>query len=181
MNPPVNASDARRVLVLVEQHYEDLELWYPKIRLEEEGLRVTVAGPEKTRYVGKYGYPCTPDATFDEVRADAFDALVIPGGWAPDRLRRLPAVLDLVRAFDRAAKPIAMICHAGWVPISARILSGRQVTGVSAIKDDLENAGARFVDRSVVVDGHIISSRTPADLPDFCRALIAALKAGVPA
>jgi protease I len=175
------ASDARRVLVLVEQHYEDLELWYPKIRLEEEGLRVTVAGPERVRYVGKYGYPCTPDATLDEVRADAFDALVIPGGWAPDRLRRLPAVLELVRAFDRAAKPIAMICHAGWVPISARILSGRQVTGVSAIKDDLENAGARFVDRSVVVDGHIISSRTPADLPDFCRALIAALKAGVPA
>jgi protease I len=175
------APDARRVLVLVEQHYEDLELWYPKIRLEEEGLRVTVAGPERVRYVGKYGYPCTPDATLDEVRADAFDALVIPGGWAPDRLRRLPAVLELVRAFDRAAKPIAMICHAGWVPISARILSGRQVTGVSAIKDDLENAGARFVDRSVVVDGHIISSRTPADLPDFCRALIAALRAGVPA
>ena len=175
------ASDDRRVLVLVEQAYEDLELWYPKIRLEEEGVRVTVAGPERIRYVGKYGYPCTPDATLDEVRADAFDGLVIPGGWAPDRLRRLPAVLELVRAFDRAAKPIAMICHAGWVPISARILSGRQVTGVAAIKDDLENAGARFLDRSVVVDGHLISSRTPSDLPDFCRALIAALKAGVPA
>jgi protease I len=175
------ASDARSALILVEQAYEDLELWYPKIRLEEEGLRVVVAGPEKVKYVGKYGYPCTPDVTLDQVRADAFDALVIPGGWAPDRLRRLPAVLELVRAFDQAGKPIAMICHAGWVPISARILSGRQVTGVSAIKDDLENAGARFVDRSVVVDGNLISSRTPADLPDFCRALITAIRAAVPA
>ena len=174
-------SDARSALILVEQAYEDLELWYPKIRLEEEGLRVVVAGPEKVKYIGKYGYPCTPDATFDQVRADAFDALVIPGGWAPDRLRRLPAVLELVRAFDRAGKPIAMICHAGWVPISARILKDRQVTGVSAIKDDLENAGARFVDRSVVVDGNLISSRTPADLPDFCRALITAIRAAVPA
>lgn len=176
-----SASDARSVLVLVEQAYEDLELWYPKIRLQEEGFRVTVAGPEKVRYLGKYGYPCMPDATLDQVRADDFEALVIPGGWAPDRLRRLPAVLDLVRAFDKAAKPIAMICHAGWVPISARILSGRLVTGVAAIKDDLENAGARYLDRSVVVDGHLISSRTPADLPDFCRALIAAIRAAVPA
>jgi len=176
-----STSDARSVLVLVEQAYEDLELWYPKIRLQEEGFRVTVAGPEKVRYLGKYGYPCMPDATLDQVRADDFEALVIPGGWAPDRLRRLPAVLDLVRAFDQAAKPIPMICHAGWVPISARILSGRQVTGVAAIKDDLENAGARYLDRSVVVDGHLISSRTPADLADFCRALIAAIRAAVPA
>jgi len=167
--------DPRSVLILVEQAYEDLELWYPKIRLDEEGFRVVVAGPERVRYAGKHGYPCLPDATLDQVRAEDFDGLVIPGGWAPDRLRRLPAVLELVRAFDKARKPIAMICHAGWVPISARILSGREVTGVNAIRDDLENAGARFVDRSVVVDGHIISSRTPADLPDFCRALIAAL------
>ena len=176
-----STSDARSVLVLVEQAYEDLELWYPKIRLQEEGLRVVVAGPEKTRYVGKYGYPCTPDLTLDQARAEDYDALVIPGGWAPDKLRRLPQVLELVRAFDRAAKPIAMICHAGWVPISARILSGRKVTGVAAIKDDLENAGAQYTDQSVVVDGHLISSRTPADLPDFCRALIAALRAPVPA
>ena len=175
------SSDPRRVLILVEQAYEDLELWYPKIRLQEEGMRVVVAGPERIRYDGKYGYPCTPDITLDQARAEDFDALVIPGGWAPDRLRRLPPVLELVRAFDRATKPIAMICHAGWVPISARILSGRQVTGVSAIRDDLENAGARFLDRSVVVDGHLISSRTPADLPDFCRALVAALKEKVPA
>jgi protease I len=171
----------RRALVLVEQAYEDLELWYPKIRLEEAGIEVVIAGPQLTVYAGKYGYPCKPDRTFDQVRASDFDALVIPGGWAPDRLRRSSVVLDLVREFDRARKPIAMICHAGWVPISAKILDGRKVTGVSAIKDDLENAGATFVDQSVVVDGHLISSRTPADLPDFCRALIAALGAEVAA
>ena len=177
----MKASAERSALVLVESAYEDLELWYPKIRLEEEGLRVVVAGPERIRYQGKHGYPCTPDRTIDEVQADEFAALVIPGGWAPDRLRRLPKVLELVRAFDQARKPIAMICHAGWVPISARILKGRTVTGVSAIRDDLENAGARFVDQSVVVDGNLISSRTPADLPDFCSALVAALGTHVPA
>ncbi len=170
----------RRVLVLVEQAYEDLELWYPKIRLQEEGMEVVVAGPEKIVYPGKHGYPCKPDRVLDEVRAADFDGLVIPGGWAPDRLRRLPKVLELVREFDQAGKPIGMICHAGWVPISAKILKGRKATGVSAIKDDLENAGAIFLDRSVVVDGNLVSSRTPADLPDFCRALIAALSAKVP-
>jgi deglycase len=173
--------EQRRVLVLVEQAYEDLELWYPKLRLQEEGMEVVVAGPEKTTYAGKHGYPCRSDRTLNEVRAADFDALVIPGGWAPDKLRRLPAVLDLVREFHEAGKTIGMICHAGWVPISARILKGRTVTGVSAIRDDLENAGATFVDRSVVVDGNLVSSRTPADLPDFCRALIAALMARVPA
>jgi protease I len=171
----------RRVLVFVEHAYEDLELWYPKIRLIEEGMEVVVAGPEKIVYPGKNGYPCRADRTFDEVHADDFDALVIPGGWAPDKLRRDPRVLDLVRAFDQAAKPIAMICHAGWVPISAGILRGHKVTGVSAIKDDLVNAGATFVDQSVVVDGHIVSSRTPADLPDFCKALIALMTTRVPA
>jgi protease I len=169
------------VLVLVEHAYEDLELWYPKLRLQEEGMEVVVAGPEKTVYPGKNGYPCRADRAIQEVRAADFDALVIPGGWAPDKLRRLPAVLELVREFDQAGKTIGMICHAGWVPISARILEGRTVTGVGAIRDDLENAGATFVDRSVVVDGNLVSSRTPADLPDFCRALIASLTARVPA
>ncbi len=174
-------SVARRVLVLVEQVYEDLELWYPKIRLQEEGFEVVVAGPERALYTGKHGYPCRADRSFAEVRAAEFDALVIPGGFAPDKLRRIPQVLDLVREFDRDRKPIAMICHAGWVPISAKILKGRKVTGVSAIRDDLENAGATFLDQSVVTDGHLISSRTPADLPDFCKALLAALTARVPA
>ena len=169
----------RRVLLLVDHGYEDLELWYPKLRLQEEGMEVVVAGPEHGTFTGKNGYPCKPDRTFGEVRSQDFDALVIPGGWAPDKLRRSAVVLELVREFDRATKPIAMICHAGWVPISARILRGRKVTGVSAIRDDLENAGATFLDQAVVVDGHLISSRTPSDLPDFCRALIAALGAKV--
>ncbi|TMQ67009.1 MAG: type 1 glutamine amidotransferase [Candidatus Eisenbacteria bacterium] len=171
----------RRVLILVEQGYEDLELWYPKIRLEEDGIEVVVAGPEKTTYSGKHGYPCRADRTFNEVRSADFDGLVIPGGWAPDKLRRLPVVLDLVREFDRAGKPIGMICHAGWVPISAKILKGRKVTGVSAIRDDLENAGATFLDQSAVVDGNLVSSRTPADLPAFCRELLSLLLARVPA
>ena len=169
----------QHVLVFVEHLYEDLELWYPKIRLIEAGMDVTVAGPEKITYAGKNGYPCKADQTLEETHANDFDALVIPGGFAPDKLRRIPKVLALVREFDKAGKPIAMICHAGWVPISAKILKGRKVTGVSAIKDDLENAGATFLDQSVVVDGHIISSRTPADLPDFCRAILAAMNVPV--
>ena len=169
----------QRVLVFVEQLYEDLELWYPKIRLIEAGMDVVVAGPEKITYAGKNGYPCKADQTLAEAHEKDFDALVIPGGFAPDKLRRIPKVLELVREFDKAGKPIAMICHAGWVPISAKILKGRKVTGVSAIKDDLENAGATFLDQAVVVDGHIISSRTPADLPDFCRAILAAMNVPV--
>ena len=169
----------QRVLVFVDQIYEDLELWYPKLRLIEAGMDVVVAGPEKITYAGKNGYPCKADQTLDETHANDFDALVIPGGFAPDKLRRIPKVLDLVRDFDKAGKPIAMICHAGWVPISAKILKGRKVTGVSAIRDDLENAGATFLDQAVVVDKNLISSRTPADLPEFCKAILAAMNVPV--
>lgn len=165
----------RNVLFFCAAQYEDLELWYPKIRLEEEGVTTVVAGLGETEYRGKHGYPCRPDAAVEEVSAEDFDALVIPGGFAPDKLRRSPAVLALTRAIHEAGKPVAFICHAGWVPISARIVRGRRVTSVGAIRDDLENAGATWVDAPVVVDGTLISSRTPADLPDFCRAIIAAL------
>jgi protease I len=175
----MSPENKQRVLVFVDQMYEDLELWYPKLRLIEAGMDVVVAGPEKIVYPGKNGYPCRADQTLDEVQERLFDALVIPGGFAPDKLRRIPKVLELVREFDAAGKPIAMICHAGWVPISAKILKGRTVTGVSAIKDDLENAGATFLDQSVVVDRNLISSRTPADLPDFCRAILTAMHATV--
>jgi len=166
----------KRILIFVENVYEDLELWYPKLRLMEEGAAVQVAGPEKKEYRGKNGYPCMPDMTIQEVETRNFEALVIPGGFAPDKLRRLPRVLEIVRQFHESNKVIAFICHAGWVPISAKILRGRKVTGVSAIKDDLENAGAIFLDQPVVVDGNLITSRTPADLPDFCRAVIQALR-----
>lgn len=164
------------ILILVHEIYEDLELWYPKIRLEEAGFKTIVAGPEaKKVFSGKHGYPCTSDISYDQVSSSAFAGLVIPGGFAPDKMRRYPKVLSIVQEMNEAKKPIAFICHAGWVPISAKILKGRHVTGFSAIKDDLENAGARYTDAAVIVDKNLITSRTPADLPDFCKALLKAL------
>jgi protease I len=165
------------VLFFAAPLYEDLELWYPKIRLEEEGARTVVAGLGERTYQGKRGYPITVDAGVDDVAARDFDGLVIPGGYAPDILRRSPRVLQLVREIFQAGKPVAFICHAGWVPISAGILRGKRGTSVGAIKDDLVNAGLLWEDSPVVVDGNLISSRTPADLPAFSKALIAALKA----
>lgn len=167
--------EGRSILFFAAPLYEDLELWYPKIRLEEEGARTVVAGLGERTYQGKRGYPITVDASVDEVAAGDFDGLVIPGGYAPDILRRSARVLQLVREIDQAEKPVAFICHAGWVPISAGILRGRKGTSVGAIKDDLVNAGLLWEDSPVVVDGNLISSRTPADLPAFCKALIRAL------
>ena len=167
----------KTVLILCGPVYEDLELWYPKIRLEEEGVRTVVAGLGERTYQGKRGYPVTPDARVDDVDAATFDGLVIPGGYAPDILRRSGRVLDLTRTIYQAGKPVAFICHAGWVPISAGIVRGRRGTSVGAIKDDLVNAGLLWEDSAVVVDGNLISSRTPADLPQFCRAIIEALRA----
>jgi protease I len=168
----------KRVLFFAGPLYEDLELWYPKIRLEEEGAVTTVAGLGDKTYPGKRGYPVTVDVNVDDVDAGAYDALVIPGGFAPDQLRRSAQVLDITRAMHAAGKPVAFICHAGWVPISAKILRGRRATSVRAIKDDMENAGAKWEDSPVVTDGNLISSRTPADLPAFCKAIITALAEG---
>lgn len=163
----------RRVLILTGDIYEDLELWYPKLRLQEAGATVVVAGPEAGgRYTGKNGYPCVADAAIAEMNAADFDALVVPGGFMPDKLRRDETVLELVRQFDAAGKPLAAICHGGWIPISAGIYRGVTVTGSPGIRDDLVNAGAMYQDRAVVVDRHHVSSRRPDDLPDFCRALI---------
>ncbi len=165
-----------RVAVLVEEIYEDLELWYPTLRLREAGAEVKIVGPKAGEvYKSKHGYPAKADVGMDDAHAADFDALVIPGGYAPDRMRRHPAMLNFVRAMHEAGKPIAFICHAGWVPISAGIVCGRTVTSVSAIKDDLVNAGARWVDQEVVVDGNLVTSRTPPDLPAFCRELIQVL------
>ena len=165
----------KRVLFFAAPLYEDLELWYPKIRLEEEGARCVVAGLGEPTYQGKRGYPVTPDTTVDQVSAGEFDGLVIPGGYAPDILRRHRKVLELTREIFEAGKPVAYICHAGWVPISAGIVRGRRGTSVGAIKDDLVNAGMIWEDSPVVVDGNMITSRTPADLGPFCRALIGAM------
>jgi protease I len=166
----------RTVLVLAADDFEDMELLYPVYRLREEDVAVTIAGLDDHPLRGKKGYgPVTVDTTVGQVSAGDFDALVIPGGFAPDKLRRSETVLDLVRAFDDAGKPIAFICHAGWVPISAKIIKGRRATSVGAIRDDMVNAGADWVDEATVVDGHLISARTPADLGPWMKALLAAL------
>jgi protease I len=168
--------DGRRVLIFVEADYEDLELWYPRLRLEEAGAHVVVAGPEAGKtYRGKHGYPCPADADIPEMESADFDGVVCPGGWCPDKLRRDPHVLRLVREFAAAGQLVAAICHGGWIPISANVYRGVKVTGSPGIKDDLVNAGALFEDAPVVVDRHFVSSRKPADLPDFCRAMIAVL------
>ncbi|HXE58669.1 MAG TPA: type 1 glutamine amidotransferase domain-containing protein [Gemmatimonadales bacterium] len=169
--------NGKRVLFFAGPLYEELELWYPKIRLEEEGAETVVAGTGERTYLGKRGsYPVTVDAQVDELDAADFDGLVIPGGYAPDVMRRNRKLLQLTREIFEAGKPVAFICHAGWVPISAGIVRGRRGTSVGAIKDDLVNAGMIWEDSPVVVDGNLISSRTPADLPHFCRALLEALR-----
>jgi protease I len=168
----------RRVLLLAADDFEDSELLYPLYRLREENIAVTVAGLDDQPVTGKKGHgPVAVDTTVGRVTADDFDALVIPGGYAPDKLRRSEAVLSLVRSFDAAAKPIAFICHAGWVPISARIVQGRRATSVTAIRDDMVNAGVDWVDEAAVVDGNLISARTPADLGPWMKALLKALGA----
>jgi protease I len=162
-----------RVAALVEEIYEDLELWYPVLRLREAGADVKIVGPKAGEtYKSKHGYPVRADLGMDDAVAADFDGLVIPGGYAPDKMRRHPAMLDFVRAMHEARKPIAFICHAGWVPISAGIVRGRTVTSVPAIKDDLVNAGATWIDQEVVIDGNLIASRTPPDLPAFARELV---------
>jgi protease I len=166
----------KTILFFAGPLYEDLELWYPKIRLEEEGAHTVVAGTGEKTYQGKRGYPITVDTSVDQISAADFDGLVIPGGYAPDIMRRSPKLLQITREIYQAGKPVAFICHAGWVPISAGIVKGKRGTSVGAIKDDLVNAGLLWEDSAVVVDGNLISSRTPADLPQFCKALIAALE-----
>jgi protease I len=163
----------KRILLFVGDIYEDLELWYPKLRMIEAGAEVVVAGAEAGRtYAGKNGYPCVSDASLAEVTAEAFDGLIVPGGFMPDKLRRDPHVLQLVRDFDAAGKLVAAVCHGGWIPISAGVYRGVRVTGSPGIKDDLINAGAIWEDAPVVIDRHFVSSRKPDDLPDFCRGIL---------
>lgn len=167
-----------RILMFVGDDYEDLELWYPKLRLLEAGAHVTVAGPHaEMMYGGKNGYPCKSDASIALMESDDFHGIVIPGGFMPDKLRRDEKVKSLVREFAERGQLVAAICHGGWIPISAGVYRGVRVTGSLGIKDDLINAGAVWEDTPVVVDRHFISSRKPDDLPDFCRAIIEFLEA----
>jgi protease I len=163
----------QRLLFVVEDLYEDLELWYPRLRMLEAGAHVTVAGPRtETVYRGKHGYPCRSDGAILDMESADFHGLIIPGGFAPDKLRRDPKLLELVREFAASQKLVAAICHGGWIPISAGVYRGVRVTGSLGIKDDLVNAGAIWFDSPVVVDRQFISSRKPDDLPDFCRAIL---------
>lgn len=169
----------KKVLCLVDEEFEDLELWYPVNRVKEEGAEVVFAGPKKQHvYTGKYGVPAQADITFEEMNPDDYAGLLVPGGWAPDKLRRYPEVLRAVRRMDELKRPIGQICHAGWVLISAKILKGRKVTSTPGIRDDMENAGATWIDEPVVVDGHLISSRRPPDLPPYAKAFCDALASG---
>ena len=166
----------QKAVVLAEDMYEDLELWYPVLRLREEGAEVLIAGTgSSTNYTGLKGYPLTVDATVDQVSAEKVDAVIVPGGYAPDKLRRYPAVLRLVREAYEQGKVVAAICHAPWVLVSAGILKGKRVTCFYAIADDVRNAGADRVDAEVVRDANIITSRQPSDLGAFCREIIGAL------
>ncbi|MCS7229329.1 MAG: type 1 glutamine amidotransferase domain-containing protein [Candidatus Kryptonium sp.] len=165
----------KKVVIFVEDLVEEIELLYPKYRLIEEGAEVKIAGPEVKIFKGKNGYPIKSDIKFDEVKVDDFDALIIPGGYAPDRIRRNNVAIELTRKFFESGKIVAFICHAGWVPISAGILRNKKVTGFFSIRDDLVNAGAKYVDSEVIIDGNLISSRMPDDLPAFCKAIISVL------
>ncbi len=166
-----------RVAILAETLYEDLELWYPYYRLREAGADVFVVGSGSAEtYQSKHGYPVTVDAEADTVTASQFDAIIIPGGYSPDHMRRHPAMVKLVREAYEQHKIVAAICHAGWMLASANVVRGRTATSFRSIKDDMVNAGAIWVDREVVRDDNLVTSRTPADLPAFMRTIITALR-----
>jgi len=163
----------RRVLIFVEDGYEDLEFWYPRLRLIEEGAEVLVSAESKGIYRSKHGYEAEAEVRVAELNPNDFDCIIIPGGVScPDRLRRHKEVLSFVKGMSEKGGVVAAICHGPWVLISAEIVRGRRMTSYFSIRDDVENAGAEYVDRSVVVDGNLITSRSPEDLPDFCRAII---------
>ncbi len=170
----------KRIAILAENLYQEMELWVPYYRLKEVGGTVTIVGTGTAKtYTSKHGYPVNADVSADEVKEADFDAVVIPGGFAPDLMRRSAAMVRLVREAFEAGKVVAAICHGGWMLCSAGVLRGKTATGFFSIKDDMVNAGARFVDQEVVVDGNLITSRKPDDLPAFCRELVKALeKAG---
>jgi len=162
----------KRVAVLVEDHYQVLEVWYPYLRLREAGVETVLVGTGKKEYKSKEGYPAEEELSIRKAKVEDFDAVVIPGGYAPDILRRYPEINNFVKDMYQKGKIVAAICHAGWVLVSAGILKGKSATCFSAIKDDVVNAGAKYIDQEVVVDGNLITSRNPYDLPAFCREIL---------
>ncbi len=165
----------KKILALISEDFEDLEVWYPVLRLREEGCQVDFAAEKPGLYHGKYGVPCEVELSFKDVSADDYDGILVPGGWAPDKLRRFPKVLQLVRQMNEQDKLIAEICHAGWVLASADILKGRKVTSTPGIKDDMMHAGAEWVDEPCVIDKNLVSGRRPPDLPLYGKGIIEVL------
>jgi protease I len=168
----------KRIAILVEDLYNEVEFWYPYYRLKEAGASVTIVGNGAKEYRSKIGLPAPGGVSAETGKSADFDAVIIPGGYAPDRMRRSQAMLGLVRGCFQEGKVVAAICHAGWVLASAGILKGKSATCFPSIRDDLVNAGANYVDREVVRDGNLITSRTPDDLPAFCREIIKSLSGG---
>lgn len=163
----------KKIAILVEDLYQELEVWYPALRFREAGHEVVLVGTgTKTEYKSKVGYPAKVDTDIGKIKVSDFDAVIIPGGYAPDILRRYPKINEFVKDMDRAGKIIGAICHAGWVLVSAGILKGRKGTSFFAIKDDMTAAGMNWVDEEVVVDKNLITSRKPDDLPAFCKAIL---------
>jgi len=168
----------KRIAILVDNVYQEMEVWYPYYRFKEAGAEVVAVGAKaRETYTSKLGYPIQSDKSYDEVQASDFDGVVVPGGFAPDHIRRHAAALKLVRDIDAAGGLVASICHAAWVLCSAGILRGRRATCFFAIKDDVINAGAKYEDAEVVVDDNLVTSRKPDDLPAFCQAAMKVLTA----
>jgi deglycase len=163
----------KKVAIFVEDMFEDLEFWYPNIRMKEEGAEVVVVAPKAGQtYTGKHGLPAKSDQAVTNVETNEFNALIIPGGYSPDKMRRYKEMVDFVKKMNDEKKLIAAICHGGWMLASADIIKGRRLTSFFSIKDDLVHAGAEWIDREVVSDGNIITSRNPNDLPAFCTEII---------
>jgi len=162
-----------KIAILVEEQYQDLEVWYPYLRLKEEGAEPVFVGTGSAEeYRGKFGCPVKVEQNIGDVSYGSFDAVIIPGGWAPDFIRRYPKAVEFIRAMDATGKVVASICHGAWILASADIIRGRRLTCFSAIKDDVINAGGKYSDEEVVVDGNLITSRRPEDLPAFVRQVI---------
>jgi protease I len=167
----MQVADAQ-IAIMAENQYQELELWYPLLRLREEGANVIVVGPAEQTYASKLGYPVVPDLAIGDVDASDFDAVVIPGGFAPEGMRRHKPMIEFVRKVHDQGALVAAICHAGWVLASAGIAKDRNVTCVALIKDDVIHAGGKYVDQAVVRDRNIITSRLPSDLPVFCKEIV---------
>lgn len=165
----------KNIAILVENNYQEMEVWYPILRFQEGGAEVSIIGPVAGRYLSKLGYPVIAETQADKVKGKLFDALIVPGGFAPDLMRLSAEMVEMVRHHVEAGRVVAAICHGSWMLASADVLKGRRVTGALSIKDDLKNAGGLYEDAEVVCDGNLITSRKPSDIPAFCRAIVSSL------